>query len=99
MAKVSIQFSPSALNDLQTIAAWYNDQGVPDIGRQTLTNLMNATKKLIDYPEMGRVVPEFNMPALRELIRPPFRIVYRLEQAQTISVIRVWRSERMLELP
>jgi len=99
MAKASIQFSPSALNDLQTIAAWYNDQGVPDIGRQTLTNLMNATKKLADYPEMGRVVPEFNISTLRELIRPPFRIVYRIEAPQTISVIRIWRSERMLDLP
>lgn len=49
---------------------------------------------------MGRKVPEFDTPKLRELIHPPFRIVYRYDMdAQKISVVRVWRSERMLKLP
>ena len=33
-----------------------------------------------------------------ELIHPPFRIVYRRGAAH-IQVIRVWRSERLLEPP
>jgi len=101
MAKMRIQFAPSALEDLQAIAAWYADQDIPDIGQKMLASLMDAVKDLADYPEMGREVPEFNVPTLRELIRPPFRIVYRLEKQkpQAISVIRFWRSERILDLP
>jgi len=66
-----------------------------------LASLVDAVKDLADYPEMGREVPEFNVPMLRELIRPPFRIVYRLEKQKhrVISVIRFWRSERILDLP
>ena len=47
---------------------------------------------------MGRVVPEFDQPFLRELIHPPFRIVYRREP-ERIRVVWVWRSERLLQLP
>ena len=47
---------------------------------------------------MGRVVPEFDQPFLRELIRPPFRIVYRREP-EFVRIVRIWRSERVLVLP
>ena len=42
-------------------------------------------------------MPEFNEKNIRELIHPPFRIVY-LNEERTIHVIRVWRSERLLHL-
>ncbi|MXY90997.1 MAG: type II toxin-antitoxin system RelE/ParE family toxin, partial [Gammaproteobacteria bacterium] len=48
-------------------------------------------------PGLGRVVPEFSQPFLRELIHPPFRIIYRHEQ-DMIFVIRIWRHERLLAL-
>ena len=47
---------------------------------------------------MGRIVPEFDQPFLRELIRPPFRIVYRRDPRR-VRVVRVWRSERLLNVP
>jgi plasmid stabilization system protein ParE len=46
---------------------------------------------------MGRIVPEYGLPSLRELIHPPYRIVYLLK-ADEVQVIRVWRSERLLKL-
>ena len=36
--------------------------------------------------------------AIRELLFPPFRIVYRRE-ATRVRIVRVWRSERLLVLP
>ena len=44
---------------------------------------------------MGRIVPEFDRPFVRELIHLPFRIVYRLE-SKRVRIVRVWRSERLL---
>ena len=46
----------------------------------------------VQFPDSGRVVSEFDQPALRELIQPPFRIVYRRGTAH-VHVVRVWRSE------
>ncbi|BBU70858.1 hypothetical protein ICHIJ1_07770 [Fluviibacter phosphoraccumulans] len=51
-----------------------------------------------DPIEAGRVVPEFNLDNIRELIHAPFRVVY-LRQATETVLIRIWRSERQLELP
>jgi toxin ParE1/3/4 len=47
---------------------------------------------------VGRIVPEFDQPFLCELIRPPSRIVYRRDP-KLVRIVRVWRSERLLEVP
>jgi hypothetical protein len=47
---------------------------------------------------MGRVVPEFAVEHLREIVSPPFRIVYRHDK-QKVRIVRVWRSERLLKMP
>ncbi len=59
---------------------------------------MDDIERLKKHPEIGRIVPEFNQKKLRELIRPPFRIVY-LREPYKVRIVRVWRSERMLVLP
>jgi plasmid stabilization system protein ParE len=98
VAKVAIQFAESALADLESIRAWYAEQGVPEVGERLLGEIVTRIEALADHPDMGRTVPEFDQPFLRELIRPPFRIVYRREPKQ-VRVVRVWRSERLLDVP
>jgi toxin ParE1/3/4 len=44
------------------------------------------------------VVPEFGIVGLREVIQPPFRIVYRVDSGR-VRVARVWRSERLMKEP
>ncbi|MCP3176806.1 type II toxin-antitoxin system RelE/ParE family toxin [Desulfuromonas sp. KJ2020] len=53
---------------------------------------------LSSHPDRGRMVPEFNQSRLRELIHPPFRIVYRRDP-QSLRIVRIWRSERLMRLP
>lgn len=91
-------FAQSAFNDLADIQAYYQEQGVPDIGDKLVTEIIAHVDILVDHPEIGRIVPEFAEPKIRELIHPPFRIVYWLDN-QAINIIRVWRSERLLQLP
>lgn len=91
-------FTASAFNDLADIQAYYLEQGVPTIGDKFVTEIIVHAEVLEDHPEIGRIVPEFDEPKIRELIHPPFRIVYWLDN-QTIHVIRIWRSERLLQLP
>src|SRR5699024_12150731 len=47
--------------------------------------------------DAGLVVPELGSSHIRELIHSPFRVVY-LRQETEVVLIRVWRSERQLEL-
>lgn len=94
----TIEFAESALRDLEDILAWYAGQQVPEVGERLVRELFTRTEQLVDYPESGRMVPEFDIKTIRELIHPPFRLVYRVD-SEVIWIVRVWRSERLLTLP
>jgi toxin ParE1/3/4 len=95
---MKISFSNSALEDLKEVQAYYNEQEVPEVGSRHLTEIFERVESLPDNPQLGRVVPEFDEPHIREIIHPPYRIVYMLD-SKSIQIIRVWRSERLLVLP
>ena len=97
MPEITVAFAESALRDLEGIRAWYAEQGVPEVGDRLVAEIFQQLERLVDHPELGRVVPEFDQPFLRELIHPPFRIVYRRDPVR-VRVVRVWRSERLLRL-
>ena len=94
---MKIQFSESAFDDLEKINEYYEEQGVPHIGINFVTEIIERIETLIDNPKIGRIVPEFDSEDIRELIHIPFRIVYIIE-LKIIHVVRVWRSERLLKL-
>ncbi len=94
-AKKSVEFAESALVDLEEILAWYAEQGVPEVGIRLVGEIVGQVEQLAVFPESGRSVPEIGLAAVRELIHPPFRIVYRIGDTR-IWVVRVWRSERLM---
>ncbi len=96
--KHKITFAISAVEDLEAIRTWYADKQIPEVGERLLREILSATERLADFPESGRIVPEFGMVSLREIIHQPFRIVYRLDK-RGIRIVRVWRSERTLRMP
>lgn len=95
---LAITFADSAVRDLEEIVSYYTEQQAPQVGRRLVADIISSIELLSQQPDMGRIVPEFEVEFLRELIRPPFRIVYRREQAR-IRVVRIWRGERLLKLP
>lgn len=95
--KIRISFAVSALNDLEELIDYYKEQEIPHIGEKLVKKVIKDIEFLRNEPEIGRIVPEFGKNFLRELIRPPFRIVYR-KDSNRIQIVRVWRSERLLSL-
>ena len=93
-----IEFAESALCDLEDILAWYAELQVPEVGERLVRELFARTEQLTEHPESGRIVPEFDVKTIRELIHPPFRLVYRVDSSK-IWIVRAWRSERLLTLP
>lgn len=95
---LKISFALSAVSDLEDVLEFYNEQKVPHVGERLIQKIFQDIKLLSEQPDIGRIVPEFDLKYLRELIRPPFRIVYRRD-TDKIRIVRVWRSERLLILP
>ncbi len=94
----SLSFAESAIADLEEVMVWFAEQGIPETGRKLVEKVIAQTERLVFYPDSGRVVPEFAAKDLREIIQPPFRIVYRRQKGSVI-IVRIWRSERLLKLP
>lgn len=94
--RVRIEFAQSAIDDLRDMMNWYAAQDVTHVGRRFAAEIIDRVRQLGDFPDSGRVVPEFDTDWLRELEHPPFRIVYRRDRG-TATVVRVWRSERLMD--
>jgi toxin ParE1/3/4 len=92
---VRVTISEAALHDLEEVRSWYGAQSAGDIGERLVREIVDCLEQLAQFPESGRIVPEFDQPGLRELVRPPYRIVYRLD-GDRVRVVRVWRSERLM---
>ena len=87
---VEIRFSESATADLEDLLSWYAERGLAEVGVRLVRELLERVDHLAEHPDMGRMVPEFGQPALREIIQPPFRVVYRRDH-NAVRVVRVWR--------
>ncbi len=59
--------------------------------------LIDKCENLKDNPDMGRVVPEFQIQQVRELIVKNYRIVYR-HVAEEIQILTVFEGHRLLPL-
>ena len=93
-----VTFAESAVLDLEAIQEYYQEQEAPEVDDRFVKEIISSVEGLAPHPDRGRIVPEFNTSQLRELIHPPFRIVYRRYKGK-VSVVRVWRSERSMQLP
>lgn len=98
MVSARVTFAESALLDLEGVLDWYASQEASDVGRRLVGEVVASVEQLASFPESGRIVPEFETPQLREIIHPPFRIIYRLD-GERVRVVRVWRSERLMQEP
>lgn len=86
--------APRAIKDLQDIVLYVSPDR-PEAAKRLASALVEKTKVLAHFPKSGRQVPEFDHPAIRELILNPYRIVYRIDESQKIvGVARFWHGAR-----
>lgn len=86
--------APSARSDLADIVRYvarHNSDAAARLGFELITR----TEGLADFPEIGRLVPEFRKPDLREVICRSYRIIYRLHRGdKQIQIVRFWHGAR-----
>ena len=89
-----VKFSPSAQSDIEDIVRYISIDD-PDQALRFGRFLINHARGLAQFPERGRVVPEFDDDSIRELIVRKYRIVYRLNHNQrSVEIIRFWHVAR-----
>lgn len=85
-----------AIEDVQSIRQFIT-QDSPHYALLVTQQLIASAERLSAFPQSGRVVPEVNDPAVREVIHGTYRIVYRLIHDE-IHILTVHHAARLLRL-
>ena len=90
-----VRWSLSAGQDLQDIENFIARDSVLH-AITFVDRMVESTETLLTNAHIGRVVPEFNRPDLREVIFGTYRIVY-LVKDDTVFILRVVHGARDLQ--
>lgn len=88
-----VGWTPQATEDIQAIYDFIGRDS-PHYGQVIVEDLPAAVDRLERFPLMGRHVPEFPREDLRELIKSPYRIVYRV--GKVIHILTIFRASRLV---
>jgi toxin ParE1/3/4 len=92
---IRIRWTQQAARNLEDIKSFISTDS-PAYALAVVSSLYSAAIQLQEFPDLGRIVPELGQPQIRELVRAPYRIVYR-RSPESIEVLLVFRSS--LPLP
>ncbi len=88
-------WSPRALDDVDSIASYITRDSTAHASA-VVSKIIQSTRTLRRFPFAGRIVPEFENPALRERFVYSYRIIYRIDR-DVVTVAAVIHGRRMLE--
>ena len=91
---MKVSWSPLAIDRVSEIAE-YIARDNPEAARSWVDNVFEKVAGLKSHPESGRVLPEVNNGAIRELIYGNYRIVYRVEDKR-VSILTVRHGKQIL---
>jgi addiction module RelE/StbE family toxin len=89
---VRVRWTRLALADLVSARDRLLEEN-PRAAEAMLRQVTEALKKLRTHPRIGRIVPERRSAGYREIILPPYRLVYAIGRGE-IHVLRYWHSRR-----
>jgi toxin ParE1/3/4 len=87
-------WTEKAVDDLSELAEYVaiSDRAA---AKQLVQRVLSSVSRLEQHPESGRHLPELPQQNYREVISPPSRIIYRIDD-KNIYIVRVIRQERDL---
>ena len=68
----------------------------PHYAASEVQRVIEASRRLTDFPGSGRPVPEFADPALRELLVSSYRMLYRVSEA-LVTIATVIHQKQSFE--
>jgi len=83
-----------ALNDLDTIAD-YIALDNPQAARDLVQRVFRHVEQLIEFPESGSKPPELKRTRYRQIVEPPCRVFYRIDEGK-VFIVYVMRGEMRL---
>ena len=97
MKKLQIKFTPSARSQfLDGIS--YIKKDNPIAAKLFRQKVEKKLKRLIEFPDSGKVIREYPDLPFREVVIPPYRFFYRVKES-SIWIVAVWHSAQETDNP
>lgn len=89
-----VVWTETALDHLASIRQ-YIGQTSRIYAEQVVSRILDRGKQIEVFPESGRMVPEVGRPEIREVIEPPYRVIYRVtsQRVEVVAVVHVRRGD------
>jgi toxin ParE1/3/4 len=89
-----IIWKPQAEKDLKAIEEYYK-KTAPDFAQVFVAQVHQKLDRVELFPLSGRMVPEINDPAIREIIYRGYRIVYHyIPDTEPVEILTVFNSSQ-----
>ena len=92
-----VRFTPSARRQFLE-GLEYIRKDKPTAARRFRDRSARTLRRLKDYPESGREIPEFPELPHREVVVSPYRFFYRVEK-KTVWIVAVWHGAQEVDEP
>jgi plasmid stabilization system protein ParE len=87
-----VTWSLQSIQDVEAIRTFIAGDS-PALADLVVRRVVDAVGHLQQFPSSGRIVPERQDPTIREVIVPPYRVIYRFE-VDVVEIVTVFRSSR-----
>ncbi len=75
---MKVHWTDTAEKHLDTIYS-YIAQNSPEYAKRMVDRLTRRSQQISSYPLSGRIVPEYEIETIREVIEGPYRIIYHIK--------------------
>ena len=89
-----VRWSFTAASELEEICA-YIGKDSPHYASLFAERILAATRRAGQFPQFGRIVPEYDDPAIREVIYQGYRVVYRLS-GEAVEITQICHGAKPL---
>jgi plasmid stabilization system protein ParE len=93
---MKLTWTHEALNRLIEIEGYIAEDS-PTRAQKFINQIIQKAESLKKHPQRGRIVPEFSIPELRELIYKNYRIVYIIKY-ESLEILTVFESHRLIRI-
>lgn len=97
--RYTVVWTEIALRDVERLAAYLLDEA-PLRAEQILDRILSRVASLEVLPRRGRIPPELRSigdRTWREVLEPPWRVIYRIRERNTVEIHAVLDGRRSLE--
>lgn len=89
----AVKWSPLAIEDLESIAE-YIERDSAFYAKAVVSKFLDTARSLVEFPQIGRIVPELGIENIRERFVYSYRLIYQIND-HDILIVAIIHGRRL----